>query len=221
MKAFATAVLALVAALVALVSAQDLPCEQYKTAVPCLTNTTCNWCRSAAVSEPLLGHQLSRESCGAAPSSFSQAGGITRRRIPCPGRCPQIPSTCLTYDYAKRLPPGSFQCGNASRTDCTASTDATSCAANVGCVWCSSKTVRRRGRPSVADGARLGAARLVLHCAILNAPAIPPAASHVPRRGAQVKSSCRNYLNASHLPPSVFACATPTEAMPAEEVATA
>ena len=72
-----------------------------------------------------------------------------------------VPSRCLDWDTARHYPPGAFNCGNATRSDCDIVKTNDTCSEMVGCAWCTSFTV---------------------------APA------------------CRNMLNASHLPASVFDC---------------
>jgi len=64
--------------------------------ISCLSNSTCTWCKCAAV-----------------------------------------PSTCVTVQDARKLPPGVFTCGNGTRSDCGTATTNETCTKNVGCSWCS------------------------------------------------------------------------------------
>ena len=53
-----------------------------------------------------------------------------------------IPSSCATLAEAQKLPPGAFECGNSTRTDCDLMKTVDDCSSLVGCLWCTSKTVK-------------------------------------------------------------------------------
>jgi ribonuclease T2 len=53
-----------------------------------------------------------------------------------------VPSSCATLSQASKLPPGVFDCGNSTRSDCDLQKTVDACQTLVGCLWCTSKTVK-------------------------------------------------------------------------------
>jgi ribosomal protein L12E/L44/L45/RPP1/RPP2 len=53
-----------------------------------------------------------------------------------------IPSSCATLEHASKLPPSDFDCGNSTRPDCDLQKTIGACEGVVGCLWCTSKTVK-------------------------------------------------------------------------------
>jgi ribonuclease T2 len=53
-----------------------------------------------------------------------------------------IPSSCATLAHASKLPPSDFDCGNSTRADCDLQKTIGACESVVGCLWCTSKTVK-------------------------------------------------------------------------------
>ena len=53
-----------------------------------------------------------------------------------------VPSRCVSWENAKHLPAPSFECGNATRTDCSNQMSNETCQTQSGCGWCTSFTVK-------------------------------------------------------------------------------
>lgn len=51
-------------------------------------------------------------------------------------KCAAVPSTCVTVQDSRRLPPGVFTCANSSADCGKYSTNATCAGMGVGCSWC-------------------------------------------------------------------------------------
>jgi hypothetical protein len=105
--------------------------------------------------------------------------------------CAAVPSSCLTYEAAQKLPHSIFNCGNSTRTDCGVATTNATCMLDVGCAWCDSKAVKPRCVNVMVSRHRGGCAGRVV-------------------RGRKHRSSpsplATRPQNATALPPSVFSC---------------